>query len=87
MCQTGLLKTYYKKAGNEWNLLNSGKGITIYDLLECFTKVYYKALSSGNISAGFQKAGLCPIKSEIFSDVEFLAASVFTNDANTSDHR
>ena len=30
---------------------------------------------------------LSRLNEEIFSDVEFLAASVFTNDANTSDHR
>lgn len=80
----GPLKTHYKKAVNEWNLSNPGKRITIYDLPECFTKAYYRALSTENISAGFKKTGLWPINSEIFSEDDFLAASVFRNDENTS---
>lgn len=78
----GPLKAHYKQAINDWNLSNPGKRITIYDLPECFTKAYYRALSVENIMAGFKKTGIWPVDTQIFSDDDFLAASVFMNRSN-----
>ncbi|XP_076035777.1 uncharacterized protein LOC143021873 isoform X2 [Oratosquilla oratoria] len=78
----GPLKTHYKQAVNDWNLSSPGKRITIYDLPECFTKAYHRALSVENILAGFKKTGIWPIDTQIFSDNDFLAASVFMSRPN-----
>ncbi|GBM94753.1 hypothetical protein AVEN_66047-1 [Araneus ventricosus] len=79
----GPLKSHYEIALNEWNLSNPGKRITIYDLPECFSRAFYKALSLENISSGFKRTGIWPINSEILSDHEFQAAGVFMIDNRT----
>uniref|UniRef100_UPI00358F367E uncharacterized protein n=1 Tax=Myxine glutinosa TaxID=7769 RepID=UPI00358F367E len=75
----GPLKTHYKKAVIEWNLSHPGIRITIYDLPECFARVFYRVLSFENITDGFQKTGIWPLNSEVFSEDDFLAASDFLN--------
>ena len=54
----GPLKAYYKKAVNEWNVSSPGKRITIYDLPECLSRSFYKAMTHENISSGFRKTGI-----------------------------
>ena len=73
----GPLKAHYKKAVNEWNLSFPGKRITIYDLPECLSRAFYKAMTHENISAGFRKTGIWPMNSDVFSESDFVAVAVF----------
>ena len=74
----GPLKCHYKKALNEWNLSHPACRITIYDLPECFSRAFFRALSFENIVSGF-KTGIWPLNSEVFADDDFLATTVFSN--------
>ena len=73
------LKCHYKKVVNEWNLSHPACRITIYDLAECFSKAFFRALSFENIASGFKKTGIWPLNSEVFTDGDFLATTVFSN--------
>ena len=73
------LKCHYKKVVNEWNLSHPACRITIYDLPECFSKAFFRALSFENIASGFKKTGIWPLNSEVFTDGDFLATTVFSN--------
>ena len=75
----GPLKCHYKKAVDEWNLTHPGKRITIYDLPECFSRAFYRALSFQNIVSGFRKTGIWPVNFETFTADDFLAVSVFSS--------
>ena len=75
----GPLKCHYKKAVNEWNLSHPASRITIYDLPECFNWAFFQALSFENIASGFKKTGIWPLNSEVFTDDDFLATTVFSN--------
>ena len=75
----GPLMCHYKKAVDEWNLSHPGSRITIYDLPECFGRAFFRTLSSDYIASGFRKTGIWPQNSEVFSDGDFLAATVFSN--------
>ena len=68
-----------KRAVNEWNLSHPASRITIYDLPECFSRAFFRALSFENIASGFKKTGIWPLNSEVFTDDDFLATTVFSN--------
>ena len=65
-----------KKAVDEWTLSHPGSRI---DLPECFGSAFSRALSSDYIASGFRKIGIWPLNSEVFSDDDFLASTVFSN--------
>ena len=73
----GPLKTAYKKGLNEWNISNSGKRVTIYDLPTIFNKSYFPSFTMANIKTRFQKTGTFPVNSMIFPDSEFVGSTVF----------
>ena len=75
----GPLKCHYKKAVNEWNLSQPASRITIYDLPECFNRAFFRALSFENIASDFKKTGIWPLNSKVFTDDDFLATTVFSN--------
>ena len=75
----GPLKCHYKKTVNEWNLSHPASRITIYDLPKCFNRAFFRALSFENIDSGFKKTEIWPLNSEVFTDDDFLATTVFSN--------
>lgn len=74
----GPFKTFYNTALNEWmiNPGNAGKPATIYNVSEFVGKAYPKAFTPSNIISGFRVAGIFPVNENIFTDDEYLAASV-----------
>ena len=75
----GPLMCHYQKAMDEWNLSHPGSRIAIYDLPECFGRAFFRDLSFDNIASGFRKSGIWPLNSDVFSDDDFLAATIFSN--------
>ena len=70
-------KILLQNAVGEWNLSNPRKRISIYDIPACFSRAFNKACTQRNITSGFRKSGIFPLNSDMFTDVDFLAATVF----------
>ena len=60
---------------NEWMLSNPGKTVTIYQVAQLARDAYLAAFSMPNVTQGFIKTGIYPLKSKIFYD-EFLTSYV-----------
>ena len=73
----GLLKAFYKRAVNDWNITYSEKQIILYDLLECFSRAFHRSMTPENITANFKKIGIWPLNLDVFSLHDFLPATVF----------
>ena len=71
----GPFKRYYNSACNDWMLSHPGRAITIYDIGSLSAQAYYKAFTSANIIAGFNKTGIYPMNMGIFSDDAFLSSA------------
>ena len=56
---------------DNWMRNNPGKRITIYDIPSLVTTAHNSSLTPKNIKSGFEKAGIFPFNSQIFSDCEF----------------
>jgi len=50
--------------------------VTEYQIAELFGIAYGKAATTANAVSGFRKTGKIPFNPDIFSDVDFVAASV-----------
>ncbi|XP_023311994.1 uncharacterized protein LOC111692299 [Anoplophora glabripennis] len=72
----GPLKTRYNQACDDFLASNPGKPITIYNIAELSQKAFVQAFSKNNIMKGFERTGIWPLNRNIFSDDEFLMASV-----------
>lgn len=77
----GPLKAYYNKACNEFISNFSGRPdniprVTIYDVSENVGKAFPLAFTPSNIMKGFQKSGIEPLNSNIFTEQDYLASSV-----------
>lgn len=72
----GPLKNYYNKALTDWMVSNPGKTVTIYDIPKLAALAIPQAFKQKNIQKGFEKSGIWPFNSNIFSDEDFLCSSV-----------
>ena len=55
---------------------HNGRPVTEYQIAELFGIAYGKAATTANAVSGFRKTGKIPFNPDIFSDVDFVAASV-----------
>lgn len=81
----GPLKNYYNKALTDWMVNNPGKTVTIYDIPKLAAIAIPLAFKPQNIQKGFEKPGIWPLNSNIFSDEDFLCSSVTDRDAPVTD--
>ena len=65
---------------DEWHLNNPGEGMNIYDLPTLVAIAYVNAVTPSNIRAGFKSAGIYFFKSQIISDLDFLAGYITDHD-------
>lgn len=84
------LSVYYNQEINTFLVNHAGRVITIYDIGKLFGIAYNKSATMNNANAGFKKTGIFPYNSNIFSDIDFVAASttdrlLLPGIANTSD--
>ena len=73
---SGPLKYYYKTAVNEWNLINTGKIFTIYDIPVCFVEAYRNTCNYQNIINGLKNEKLST-DPELFCEDDFLLSTAF----------
>ncbi|KAK4878949.1 hypothetical protein RN001_007095 [Aquatica leii] len=66
------------------NLGKPGGRITINDIAEMLEKCYLQVATLKNIISGFRLTGIYPFNGDIFSEDEFMAASV--TDVNMNSH-
>ncbi|ESO11506.1 hypothetical protein HELRODRAFT_71733 [Helobdella robusta] len=71
----GPLKKYYNTACDNW-MVSNPRPLTIYDIVPIVREAYTKAFAKSNIESGFRIAGIEPYNPDIFTDDDFLAASV-----------
>ncbi|KAF2905345.1 hypothetical protein ILUMI_00828 [Ignelater luminosus] len=72
----GPFKSYYNAAVDSWMLRNPGIPMTIYQVAECVGEAHPKAFTPANIIAGFKRSGIYPLNRSVFSEADFLNASV-----------
>lgn len=72
----GPLKTYYNQGVDEWHINNPGVTFDIYRVAQVVGKVFSKALSTQNITSGFESAGIYPLNRHKFTDDDFLSSYV-----------
>lgn len=72
----GPLKTYYNTAVTDWMVSSPGKTVTIYEIPKLAAKAIPLAFKLQNIQRGFEKPGIWPFNSNIFSDEDFACSSV-----------
>lgn len=72
----GPMKTRYNQACDDFMATNPGKPITIYNIAELSHKAFVQAFSKTNIMSGFHRTGIWPLNRNIFSEDDFLMASV-----------
>lgn len=72
----GPFRGYYNRAIDSWLATNPGKTLTIYELAELSGQAYSLALTPKNIQCGFSKSGIYPYNKDVFTDDDFIAASV-----------
>ena len=73
----GPMTQYFNANANSWQLSHPGQGITIYQSAEFIGAAYTKACSAQNILSGFKASGKWLLNRNIFTDVDFLPATVF----------
>lgn len=81
----GPLKNYYNKALTDWMVSNPGKTVTIYDIPKLAAIAIPLAFKPQNIQKGFEKPGIWPLNSNIFSNEDFLCSSVTDREAPVTD--
>lgn len=72
----GPFKKYLSSAQDSWMRNNPGKSMTIYDVPSLVRDALPLAATPVNIMKGFKVSGIEPFNREIFSDDDFLPASV-----------
>lgn len=68
----GPVKTYYKSQTHAWMRNHAGKPLEIRHITGIVKATLDLALTPRNIKSGFEKTGICPFNSDIFTDVDFL---------------
>lgn len=69
-------KIKYRIAQNNWLTSHPGKTITIYNVASLSKIAYFAAFTKSNIINGFQRTGIYPLNTEIFSEEDLLPSSV-----------
>lgn len=72
----GPFKTKYRIAMNDWMMSNPGKTVTIYQVGEFVKEAYLTAFSPHNVTKGFNRTGIYPLNTNVFTDEEFLSSFV-----------
>ncbi|KAG8237724.1 hypothetical protein J437_LFUL017026 [Ladona fulva] len=68
------LSTYYDMALEKWLNNHPGRVVTLFQISQIFGEAYLKACTPMNAIKGFKKCGIYPLDSDIFTDVDFVAA-------------
>lgn len=66
----------YKQAMNNWLTSNPGKTVTIYEIAEFVNPAFSESFTISNICKSFEKTGIYPFNSNIFTDDDFLPSSI-----------
>ena len=69
-------KNAYNSAVDSWMMCHPGRPMSIYDVATCVGQAHYKGLTPINITSGFSKTGIFPFCDNIFTEDDFLPASV-----------
>lgn len=72
----GSLKHQYAKECDLWHTNNPGSRVSLYDIVEMFSKAFLHIATMEKAVKGFQTTGIYPFNDEIFSDECFLPAEV-----------
>lgn len=72
----GPMTQYFNSSANSWQLMNPGESITIYQMGGLICSAYTRACTAENIMSGFKASGIWPLDKGVFSEVDFLPASV-----------
>lgn len=72
----GPLKNFYNTAVTDWLTCNPGKTVTIYEIPKLAAVAIPRAFKQQNIQRGFEKPGIWPFNSNIFTNEDFLCSSV-----------
>ncbi|KAJ8950853.1 hypothetical protein NQ318_011149 [Aromia moschata] len=72
----GPFKSRYKQAMNNWLTGNPGKPVTIYEVAEFVNPAFSESFTISNICKSFEKTGIYPFNSNIFTDDDFLPSSI-----------
>ena len=72
----GPMKAAYKRAMHDWQTMNPGTRITLYDMGAIFGRAFDLSFTRKNIINGFRATGICPVNTDIFNDEDFLPATV-----------
>lgn len=69
-------KNYYNKALDNWMMNHPGTPMSIYDIAGVVSTAFPLAFTPINIIKGFEKTGISPLNSQIFSDSDYMSSSV-----------
>ncbi|XP_033760572.1 uncharacterized protein LOC117342503 [Pecten maximus] len=72
----GPLKRKLSVSQSNWLRNNPGKPISIYDIAGILCNPWKEALTMSNICSGFQKAGIFPLNTEVFTEEDFMPSAV-----------
>lgn len=72
----GSLKHQYAKECDLWHTNNPGSRLSMYDIVEIFSKAFLHIATMEKAVKGFQTTGIHPFNDGIFSDHDFLPAEV-----------
>nr|XP_015915888.1 uncharacterized protein LOC107445910 [Parasteatoda tepidariorum] len=75
-CVYGPFKTYFEQEVSTFQRSHVGRIITQYDVASLVGKAYSKAASAQNAVQGFKSSGIWPTNRHLFSDADFLPASL-----------
>ncbi|KAJ8939475.1 hypothetical protein NQ318_022529 [Aromia moschata] len=81
----GPFKSRYKQAMNNWLTGNPGKPVTIYEVAEFVNPAFSESFTISNICKSFEKTGIYPFNSNIFTDDDFLPSMDLTQSDNILD--
>ena len=72
----GPLSTYYSKEVENYIFNHPGRTVTQFQVGELFGRAYLKAATPSNALSGFRKCGIAPFNDGVFTEHDFLAATV-----------
>jgi hypothetical protein len=78
------LNTYYDDEIRCWLRAHPGRAVTEYQIGELFGTAYMKAATLQNGVSGFQKSGIEPFCTDLFTDADFAASDVFVEGHDTA---